>query len=46
MPCTVIWKYDGHIFKSEEMNRKNAEDLVKTLKERFGIDANIVGCGE
>ena len=39
-------KYEDHIFKSEEMNRKNAEDLVKTLKERFNIDANIVGCAE
>ncbi len=46
MSCIVVWKYEGHIFKSEEMNWKNAEDLVKTLKERFDIDANIVGCAE
>lgn len=46
MSCMVVWKYEDHIFKSEEMNRKNAEDLVKTLKERFNIDANIMGCAE
>ena len=46
MTFKVVWKYEGHIFQSEEMNRKNAEDLVKILKERFDIDANIVGCGE
>jgi|GEM_PF-6260227 len=46
MPCKVVWKCEGYFFESEEMNRKNAENLVKTLKERFGIEAHIVGCAE
>ena len=46
MECKVIWKFENHIFVSDEMNRKNAEDLVKTLEKRYGIKANIVGCDE
>ena len=46
MACKVVWKHDSHIFISEEMNRKMAQSLVDDLRNKFGIDAEIVGCGE
>lgn len=46
MKCLVVWVYDGHRFVSDEMSRKMAQSLVDDLRKRYGIDAEIHGCGD
>lgn len=42
--CTVVWWFDSHEFRSDEMNREQAKKLKDDLKSQFGIDATIQGC--